>query len=233
MRTLKQLLLLASLLIFILSGCAKYDLLSGNKLLLQRAKSQSGMLPFNSSPYCYACGIIDNMPSVDYDGDSIARPAILGMQHVNPYLIPNMQQAYANLSVTNVPVNVTNYYVRFLPNSVEQLAILDSTMDSYGLNLFDTPMDYDILQEGEFYQEPSIPDSMVTYQYAVVPTNFQSPAGINYTVLAPIHIPGDAYTAVETEAEKLAAIQDSLNAYHQTIAQANPYVKNCLPGNHL
>ena len=171
------------------------------------------------------------MPPVDYDGDSIERPTILGMQHVNPYLIPNMQQAYANLGITNVTVNVTNLYVRFLPNSVQQLATLDSTLDNQGLDIFDAPMDYDVLQEGDYYQDPSIPDSEVTYQYAVVPPNFQFPSGIAYTVLAQIHIPADAYTAVETEAERLAAIQDSLNASQPSFAQVIPNTI-CAPGYH-
>jgi len=145
-----------------------------------------------------------------------------------------MQQAYANLGITNVPVNVTNLYVRFLPNSVQQLATLDSTLDVQGLDLFDAPMDYDILQEGDYYQDPSIPDSEVTYQYAVVPPNFQFPSGIAYTVLAQTHIPGDAYTAVETEAERLADIQDSLNAKNNSpsIAQGKPNVPVCPPGTH-
>lgn len=212
MKIMKNYFLRIACFLFLFAGCAKFDLSTRNQQLLLHKKSQTGLLTLASDPYCYACGIIDNMPPVDYDGDSIARPTILGMQHVNPYLVPNMQQAYANLGITNVPVTVTNLYVRFLPASVEQLAVLDSAMDSRGLDLFDAPMDYDILQEGEYYQDPVIPDSMVTYQYAVVPPGFQFPAGINYTILAQIHIPEDAYTAVETEAERLAAIQDSLNA---------------------
>ena len=51
---------------------------------------------------------------------------------------------------------------------------------------------------------------MVTWQYAVVPTTFQAPAGITYQVLSQIHIPTDTYVAVETEAERLASIQDSI-----------------------
>ena len=51
---------------------------------------------------------------------------------------------------------------------------------------------------------------MVTWQYAVVPTTFQAPVGITYQVLSKIHIPTHTYVAVETEAERLASIQDSL-----------------------
>ncbi len=84
-------------------------------------------------------------------------------------------------------------------------------MDAQGLELFDTPVDYVVTYEGDYYQDPSIPDSLPTWQYAVVPTNFVFPAGIIYEILAQIHIPGDSYTAIETEAERLASLQDSLN----------------------
>jgi len=159
------------------------------------------------------CGaLIDSMPATNYDGDSVERPTILGLQHVNPYLIANMQQAYNNLGLSSITATVTNQYVRFLPNSPDQLAALDSIMDVQGLDLFEEPMDYDITVEGDYYQDPSIPIEQVTYQYAVVPASFQFPVGIAYTVLAQVHIPGDDYTAVETEAERLASLQDCNNS---------------------
>jgi len=150
------------------------------------------------------------MPAGNTNADTIETPTILGDQRTNPYTIYNMQQAYQNLGITNVPVNVTDLYVRFLPNSSEQFSTLDSILDSQGLELFDAPMDYDVLQEGDYYQDPAIPDSLVTWQYAVVPPAFQFPSGITYQVLSQIHIPADDYTAVETEAERLASRVDSI-----------------------
>ena len=107
-------------------------------------------------------------------------------------------------------------------------------MDAQGLELFDAPMDYDVIQEGDYYQDPSIPDSSVTWQYAVVPTNFQFPTGITYQTLSQIHIPSDDYEAIETEAERLASKQDSINCsgggpQARTI---KPYVQDCGPGFH-
>ncbi len=63
---------------------------------------------------------------------------------------------------------------------------------------------------GDYYQDPSIPDEQITWQYAVVPPDFQFPAGIQYQILAQIHIPGNDYTAVETEAERLAGSSNML-----------------------
>ena len=159
---------------------------------------------------CTAHPIIDDMPVVNTDGDSTEEATILGAKRTNPYTVANMVQAYNNLGLTNVTVTANNQYVRFLPGSVVQLAVLDSVMEAQNLELFDAPMDYDVIKEGNYYQDPSIADTMVTWQYAVVPTTFQAPAGITYQVLSQIHIPTDTYVAVETEAERLASIQDSI-----------------------
>ena len=159
---------------------------------------------------CATHPIIDSMPAVNTDGDSTDEATILGVQRSNPYTVANMVQAYNNLGLTNVTVTANNQYVRFLPSSVAQLSVLDSVLDSQNLEMFDAPMDYDIVKEGNYYQDPSIPDTMVTWQYAVVPTTFIAPAGITYQVLSQIHIPTDTYVAVETEAERLASKQDSI-----------------------
>jgi hypothetical protein len=109
-------------------------------------------------------------------------------------------------------------------------------MDAQGLEIFDTPVGYDVTYEGDYYQDPSIPDSLPTWQYAVVPPNFIFPAGIQYETLAQIHIPGDNYTAVETEAERLAAIQDSIAmkiSLNPSVSAISPkIVQDCLPGYH-
>jgi len=187
---------------------------------------------------CYTHPIIDDMPAVNTDGDSTELPTILVSQRTNPYTLSNMRMAYNNLGYAALPVNATNLYVRFLPNSVEQLSTLDSIMDVQNLELFDTPMDYDVLQEGDYYQDPSIPDSLVTWQYAVVTTNFQAPTGITYQVLSQIHIPNDDYTALETEGERLASIQDSIICSNSgggsnVARKINPsFYQECDPGYH-
>ncbi len=190
---------------FILYSCTKIE----NKLPQNSKENLSGKLALLVAG-CATHPIIDDMPVVNTDGDSTEEATILGAKRINPYTVANMVQAYNNLGLTNVVVTANNQYVRFLPGSVVQLSILDSAMEAQNLELFDAPMDYDVVKEGNYYQDPSIPDTMVTWQYAVVPTTFQAPAGITYQVLSQIHIPTDTYVAVETEAERLASIQDSI-----------------------
>lgn len=155
--------------------------------------------------------------SISNDADSTEVPTLLGRQLTNPYLIPNMQQAYANLGITNITVNVTNLYVRFKPTDVDQLMYLDSICDEQGIDLFETPVDYEVISEGDYYQDPNIPMEDITWQYAVVPPSFSFPSNIIHETIAQIHIPGDDYTAVETEAERLAALQDGFTSYSSSL----------------
>jgi len=202
MRKYLRLAILLSL-IFVIS-CKKSE-----KSLTDSSRTNQSLTTLSSG--CSAYPIIDNMPTINTDADSTEVATVLGNQRTNPYTLANMRKAYNNLGFTSVSVNVTNLYVRFLPSSVDQLSILDSTLDEQGIELFDAPMDYDVIQEGDYYQDPSIPDSSITWQYAVVPSSYQAPQGMTYQILAQIHIPADNYTAVETEAERLASIQDSIN----------------------
>lgn len=174
-------------------------------------------------------GIYDP-PFTPHDDDSIERITVLGSQEPNPYLIPNMQQAYRDLGYNPNLATVTNLYIRFKPTTA-QVALLDSTMDAQGLDLFDTPMDYDVTYERDYYQDPSIPDSLPTWQYAVVPPNFVFPSGITHETLAQIHIPSDAYTAIETEAENIAGGGNTNNSV-QANGTVNPNVPQCQTGYH-
>jgi len=173
---------------------------------------------------------IDSFSTVDNNNDSTETMTVLGNQLTNPYLIPNITQAYHNLGIYNVPVKVTNLYVRFKP-TMAQFKYLDSLMDTKGVELFDIPLNYQVLIEGDYYQDPSIPAEQPTWQYAVVPANFTFPSGIQYEQLAQVHIPTDTYSAVETEAERLAELQNqALMANNNAIVQ--PRTPTCPEGYH-
>jgi hypothetical protein len=174
--------------------------------------------------------IYANTSFTSNDTDSVETITVLGNQLPNPYLIPNMRQAYLNLGYDPNRAVVNDLYVSFLP-SLSQLATLDSVMDSQGYELFDTPMDYEIISEGDYYQDPSIPDSLPTWQYAVVAPDFVAPSGMNYQVLAQIHIPPDDFTAVETEAESIAGGGGAMAPQQQTNS-VNPNVLQCGAGYH-
>ncbi len=108
---------------------------------------------------------------------------ILGEQLQNPYSTSNMHVALGNLSLdfkssSNFEVETTDLYVRFLPNTIEEYELL--IQDS--LELFDYPLDYEIIEFGEYYQDPTIPSEEQTWLYTVVPVDY-SFVNIEYEIL--------------------------------------------------
>lgn len=77
----------------------------------------------------------------------------------------------------------THLYVRFLPADAQQYRLLGDRDD---LELFDFPLDWEIIESGDYYHDPTIPEDQFTWQYAVVEPDFEFPAGIQYEVLEEI-----------------------------------------------
>ena len=106
----------------------------------------------------------------------------LGEKLDDPFTVQNMQAALAAVYPTKAgrtELRATDYYVRFLPKTEAQLKLLQEK----GLYLQDHPMDYRIVREGDYYQDPDVGDDAITWQYAVVPRDFDFPSGIPYEML--------------------------------------------------
>jgi hypothetical protein len=117
----------------------------------------------------------------------------LGNQLQNPYSVENMQLAYDALKqrygdrIPNINIDTTHYYIKFSPQSEEEYLYL---IADTALDLFCHPLDYEILNTGGlYYQDPSIPDSLPTYQYASVETGYTPNTNVTYTVLENLCIP--------------------------------------------
>jgi hypothetical protein len=97
---------------------------------------------------------------------------VLGTKHANPYKVDVIKQAYNNLYEPDITTLLPNYYyVRFLPTTPADVKkLLES-----GLEFTDFPLDYDIVNFGERYHDPSISDSSYTWQYAVIDVNLPMP----------------------------------------------------------
>lgn len=111
---------------------------------------------------------------------------VLGARLENPYKTENITRAVQSLYPTKadrVPVKTTDLYVRFLPKNEEELEILKAL----GLRLTDHPLDYEIVEEGDWYHDPEVPDDMITWQYAVVPQGFDFPE-MEYEIIDECHI---------------------------------------------
>lgn len=122
--------------------------------------------------------------SVDYEyGRDLRHDMIvLGERLENPYTTENMTKALNSLYPTKADrtdVKTTDLYVRFLPVDDRQYGIL---LD-LGIHLTDHPMDYDIVVDGDWYHDPTVPENKVTWQYAVVPSDFDFPKSVRYEII--------------------------------------------------
>jgi len=99
----------------------------------------------------------------------------LGKQLEDPYALKNMKKAYSNLKSTksgtpDVDIQPTHLYLRFLPKNEQEWSILKSDTS---IVLYDFPLDYEIINLGTYYHDPSLPDTVITYQYCVVPIGYE------------------------------------------------------------
>jgi hypothetical protein len=123
---------------------------------------------------------------------------ILGKKLENPYSVENMQKALNNIqqskslakrkgTSTNLEITTTHLYIRFKPANEEELNLIEKATP---LILFDYPMDYEVSEEGDFYQDPEIPEELPTYQYTSVEVDKKLP-NVPYKILANLYIPYD------------------------------------------
>jgi hypothetical protein len=120
----------------------------------------------------------------------------LGKKLKNPYSVKNMKKAYEGIKskklsgkiINNLNISTTHYYIKFIPKDIIELDMIDndSTIVTY-----EYPLDYEILEMGDYYHDPEVPASQPTYQYASIPFGQQIPDGVEYTVLADLFIPDD------------------------------------------
>ena len=118
---------------------------------------------------CCDNDVTDNEQTVQSTGSEI----VLGEKEDSPLLLRNMQRAIDTLAArrglrSSIVLSPTHYYVRFLPaDSAEYERIKADT----SLVLTSYPLDYE-LSEGDTYHDPSIPADDITWQYTVVPADY-------------------------------------------------------------
>jgi hypothetical protein len=130
--------------------------------------------------------------------DSILKPTILGAKLLgNPYSVANMSQAFRNLTNSTAGVSVNAWYIRVKPSNYQQLV----AVEDLDVDWFDYPLDYELIQEGDYYDDGVTPAEEIPWLYAVVAPNFTPPAGISYQLLESIHVPDNFY--LENEAFRI------------------------------
>lgn len=123
---------------------------------------------------------------------------VFGPQLANPYNVDVMRQALATIREDNPDfffpaINTSHYYVRFQPDSYEQMCDLFARDTS--IIYFDFPLDREVVS-GNSYHDPAIVDTLPTYQYASIRTtkwaNLINGFDIDYEILDELFIPDDA-----------------------------------------
>lgn len=113
---------------------------------------------------------------------------VLGSKLEDPYSVKNITKALNSLYPTKaerIVVEPSHIYIRFLPeNEAEYERLI-----SYGIDLIDHPVDYEILREGDYYHDPSIREDNITWQYAVIEKDQGYPKSIRYEILDECYIP--------------------------------------------
>lgn len=161
-----------------------------------------------------------------FRGDALSHGMIvLGDRLENPYVTENVRKAFSSLYPTKSAdlVRTTNLYVRFLPASNDEYALLKKM----GVDMLDHPIDYEIVEEGDYYQDPSVGDDSITWQYAVVPADFKFP-DIRHEILDECFIAENSVSTKALEDVDWAMVERQsyiLTGNENMIAQEAPLTK--------
>ena len=165
----------------------------------------------------------------DYGKDIPHEMIVLGERLENPYKTENMTKALESLYPTKagrVELETTDLYVRFLPADEHEYDLLVNL----GLNLLDHPLDHEILVEGDWYHDPSVPEGNATWQYAVVPKDFVFPP-VKYEIIDECYISDNATTTradgidweeVELEAFRITGNGDMIGQESTKASKSRP-----------
>ncbi len=115
-----------------------------------------------------------------HDGGLHHGMIVLGDRLDNPYTTENARKAFSAVYPTKSRdiVRTTDLYVRFLPENQQEF----DALEEMGVEMLDHPMDYEIVEEGDYYHDPSVGEENITWQYAVVDKDFEFP-DIRYEII--------------------------------------------------
>lgn len=123
----------------------------------------------------------------------------LGKKLENPYSVANMRKAAENLKKKSDDIKATHLYLKFLPQTINEAMSLKSDTN---LILFDYPLDYEILEEGNYYVDPESSVASLTYLYAVISIDDEIP-DYTYEILEYLHKPSENEYDIEDESINL------------------------------
>lgn len=139
----------------------------------------------------------------------------------NPYALDVMQSVYDTYSRTDITLEPTDIYVRFLPQDSLQL---QSLYLDYDLELFDFPLDIDI-PENTIYIDPNIAEGDFTWLYTTVKPSFMFPENIRYEIIEECYIPNDFETIVNTRVGSVNVEEAAFLSLGYNIDELDPFTR--------
>lgn len=164
-----------------------FSIKESSRSCLRKLFCLSGLLLALQLSSCEKDGVLNEPVS---EQQTVSGEIRLGAKVESPFLLRNMQRSVDSLSARTglkslTILKPTHLYVRFLPADTAQYErlVADTTLD------FDPyPLDYQ-LTEGDSYHDPSLPADAITWQYTVVPEDYDLQGlGITYEVLDELYI---------------------------------------------
>ena len=148
---------------------------------------------------------------------TMAGQTVLGAKIPNAYTPEVMRQAWEELRSTNKSLSTekpdftaTHLYIRFAPRDSTDVMTLEGDTTIMFTNI---PMDYEVEAIGDYYHDPSLPDSVPTYMYCAVKVGQELP-NVPHETLSELFLMEDTNvyddTADESENKSVNAIWEEL-----------------------
>jgi len=137
---------------------------------------------------------------------------VLGDFRINPFEINNINAANQLLYGSEAMlIQPTHRYVKFEPSNQEHLAILNEWSFSTNIPLFDFPLEYEILEDGDYYVDPNVVDSVYTYQYGTVLINQTLPS-VPFEIIEELSLDNSNLFLI-AQSFYLTGNEDDINSY--------------------
>ena len=137
----------------------------------------------------------------------------LGERIEDPYKFENMEAAFQKLCEQGVSfpfsgIAPTNTYVKVLIHSEEELESIEADTT---LIWFDYPLDYEIVNFGSYYFDPTL-DSSYSWQYGVIPLGYTLPSGLTVNQIYQVFIPEENpdYDSYKTYYDMIEEMSESM-----------------------
>ncbi len=148
--------------------------------------------------------------------DDHPEQTVLGELRTNPFTIEVMEDAWQELNDVNIPEpEVTNLYVKFSPSSMEDMAKL-SELDEM---LYDFPLEYEVIEMGEYYVEADFAAGIFPEYYAIVDSEFSFDL-LPFEVVARLYVPEYDAKVVEKAFELTG---NDYESYARNYTVTDPY----------